>query len=139
MVKTERRRDPYSSFNFILRIGRMSAGFSEVTGILVPGDEEDMGKQVRPKAVRKLVGLRKFTNITMKRGYTTSRGLSKWLHGSANGKRDGRSGRITLFDEKRRPVQTWTFQSAFPSKFSGPVFNAKGNDLVIEELELRVE
>ena len=33
----------------------------------------------------------------------------------------------------------WNFFSAWPSKYDGPDFNAKGNDVAIETLTLAVE
>ena len=66
------RVDPYRAFNFRLEIDGLTAGsFSECSGLTAEGDAVDYreGTDV-PLTVRKLVGLRKFTNIVLKRGYT---------------------------------------------------------------------
>jgi phage tail-like protein len=76
-MATAERRDPYRSFNFQLVIDGVPLGaFSEASGLTADGDAVDYreGTDVQSN-VRKLVGLRKFTNITLKRGYTQDRSL----------------------------------------------------------------
>jgi phage tail-like protein len=55
------------------------------------------------------------------------------------GKTQRLSGTITLLNEARQPTLVWKFYEAWPSKWAGPAFNAKNNDVAIEEMELAVE
>ena len=71
-MATGERRDPFRAFNFQLEIDNIARGaFSECSGLTAEGDAVDYreGTDLQPN-VRKLVGLRKYTNITLKRGYT---------------------------------------------------------------------
>ncbi len=71
-MATADRRDPFRSFNFQLEIDGVPLGaFAEVSGLTAEGDAVDYREGTdRQNNVRKLVGLRKFGNITLKRGYT---------------------------------------------------------------------
>jgi phage tail-like protein len=68
------RNDPYRSFNFRVDIdGLESAAFSEVSGLTAEGDSVDYREGTdATNTVRKLIGLRKFGTLTLKRGYTTN-------------------------------------------------------------------
>ena len=67
-MATGDRNDPYRSFNFQLEIDNIPTGaFSECSGLTAEGDAVDYreGTDLQPN-VRKLVGLRKFSNIVLK-------------------------------------------------------------------------
>src|SRR3954452_1300894 len=103
MAETGKREDPYRSFNFLVEIDNATvAGFSDVSGLSGDGDviEYREGSD-GPLTVRKLTGLRKFSNITLKRGYTTNGDLWKWRRNILDGKTDRRNGSIVLLDELR--------------------------------------
>ena len=89
--------------------------------------------------VRKLPGLKKFGNITFKRGFTTGKELFEWRKKVMDGKTERASGSITLLDEARQTALSWTFNEAWPNKLEGPSFNAKNNEVAIETLEIVVE
>ena len=70
-MATATRVDPYRGFNFRVELDNTSvAAFRECGGLTLTTDAVDYreGTDV-PLSVRKLTGLRKYTNITMKRGY----------------------------------------------------------------------
>src|SRR5512145_643060 len=105
-MATGERRDPFRTFNFQLVIDNIPRGaFSECSGLTAEGDAVDYreGTDVQPN-VRKLVGLRKYTNITLKRGYTKDRTLWNWYKAIHEGKPDRRNVTITLKNEERREV-----------------------------------
>lgn len=132
------RLDPYRAFNFRLEIDGLTAGsFSECSGLTAEGDAVDYreGTDV-PLTVRKLVGLRKFTNIVLKRGYTQNGELWAWYRNLANGVADRRNGTIILMDEERNDVMRWSFENAWINKIEAPTFNATGNEVAMESVEL---
>ena len=86
--------------------------------------------------VRKLVGLRKFTNITLKRGYTKDSSLWDWYKNIAVGEPDRRDVSITLKNEKREAVLRWNIREAWINKIEGPSLKASGNEVAIESMEL---
>ena len=80
------RVDPYRNFNFLVEIdGITQAGFSDVTGfdITVEPIEYREGGQVT--SARKIPGMAKYGNITLKRGITDSAELYEWLRQVATG------------------------------------------------------
>jgi phage tail-like protein len=87
---------------------------------------------------RKLQGLRKFTNITLKRGYTSDGSLFRWHQANSKKKGKGSKASVYLLDDSGERILRWTF-NALPSKFQPPKLNATGNEVEIEELELHGE
>jgi phage tail-like protein len=137
-MATAERRDPYRSFNFQLVIDGVPLGaFSEASGLTADGDAVDYreGTDVQSN-VRKLVGLRKFTNIMLKRGYTQDRSLWVWHQNIVNGQPDRRNVTIVLMNEARQPVLSWHAENAWVNKIEGPSFKASGNEVAMESVEL---
>ncbi len=56
-----------------------------------------------------------------------------------NGKVTRRNGSIILLDTEGNEKIRWNFFNAWPTKWDAPDFSAKGNDVVIETLELANE
>ena len=50
-----------------------------------------------------------------------------------------RNGSIVLLDREGNEKARWNFFNAWPTKYDGPDFNAEGNDVAIETLELAHE
>ena len=141
MAQTGERTDPYRGFNFEIQIGRTAVGgFRECSGLSFTTDpvEYREGTDV-PLHARKLTGLRKFANVTLKRGFTRSKELWTWYKNVLNGKEDRRNGAIILQDEKHNAVMRWNFENAWITKWEGPGLNATSNDVAIESIELAVE
>jgi phage tail-like protein len=91
-----------------------------------------------PQKSRKLQGLRKFTNITLKRGYTSDRSLFRWHQAKSKRKGKGSHANIYLLDPSGERTSYWTM-NAFPSKYEPVPLDAKANQVEIEELELHGE
>jgi phage tail-like protein len=137
-MATGERRDPYRSFNFQLVIDGVPLGaFSECSGLTAEGDAVDYreGTDLIPN-VRKLVGLRKYSNITLKRGYTQDTSLWTWFTNIVNGLPDRRDVTIVLLNEQRQPVLRWHAESAWINKIEAPMFKASGNEVAMESVEL---
>lgn len=140
-MATASRNDPLASFNFIVSIDGVVIGFSEVGGLSTETDIIEYRNGEEDITVRKIPGKRKYANLSFKRGYCpdgakTLYALRKLV---IEGKTKRVSGTITLLDEGRKPALVWRFFEAWPSKWAGPAFNAKNNDIAIEELELAHE
>jgi phage tail-like protein len=139
MAATSSRNDPFTSFNFIIDIQGMKAGFAEVGGLATETDVIEYREGNEDITVRKIPGKRKYTNLTFKRGYTNSKDLWEWRKKVMDGKTQRLPGTITLLDEARKPALVWKFYEGWPSKWAGPAFNAKNNDVAIEELDIAIE
>ena len=104
-----RRDDPYPAYNFQVIVtgvsndGKaVSGSFSEASGlevevppILYRNGSEDITQ-------RKIPGLKKFTDITLKRGITGDVDFWKWIVNALNGQVQRVSGAIVLLDENRQ-------------------------------------
>jgi phage tail-like protein len=137
-MATGERTDPYRSFNFQLEIDGVPLGaFSECSGLTAEGDAVDYreGTDFQPN-VRKLVGLRKYTNITLKRGYTQDKSLWAWHVNIVNGIPDRRNVTIVLMNEQRQPMLRWHAENAWLNKIEAPSLKASGNEVAMESVEL---
>jgi phage tail-like protein len=137
-MPTDQRTDPYRGFNFILEIDNVPKGaFSEVGGLTADGDSVDYreGTDIQPN-VRKLSGLRKFVNITLKRGYSQDKSLWQWYQNVLNGVDDRRNVTVVLLNERREAVLRWHAENAWINKIEGPALKASSNDVAMESLEL---
>lgn len=134
------RDNPYPNYNFAVDIGTGDTiGFSEVD---LPAGEIEMieyreGNEI--SRTRKLPGLVKYPNVTMKRGITGNLELFDWWKAVRDGQLVRRNVTITLLDEQRQAVQTWRLRDAWPAKIEAGPLNAQGNDVAIETLELAHE
>jgi phage tail-like protein len=140
MPATGQRNDPYSSFNFIVEVdGVIVGGFAECAGLTTETDIIEYRNGDEDITVRKLPGKAKYTNITLKRGYTDSHELWEWRRQVIAGRTQRKSGTIQLLNEARQQALKWNFREGWPSKWEGPALNAKNNEVAIESLEIAHE
>lgn len=134
------RNDPYRDFNFRVEIdGSVVAHFSELTveeGATKPGKGEKQRRRVR-----KLPGLTKYGNITLKRGMTENSALGRWHRDIVDGKigEFRKTVVITALDEAGADKARFVVNKAWPTKYDPSDLNAKGNEVAIELLELANE
>jgi phage tail-like protein len=140
MAQTGQRVDPYGNFNFLVEIdGITRAAFHEVSGFDSTIDVIEHREGGDNTTVRKLPGMTKHSNIVLKWGLADDRDLYDWHRDAVNGKVQRRNGSIVLLDRQGQERMRWNFVNAWPSKWDGPDFNAEGNDIAIETLELAHE
>jgi phage tail-like protein len=135
-----RPTDPFASFNFKLEIeGITVAGFSEVTGLNQESNVIDYREGQEPITPRKLPGLNKFGNITLKRGISPDLSVYNWRKTVTDGDIERRNASIVLHNEKHEEVVRWNLVNAWPSKYVGPDLKANANEVAIESVELTHE
>jgi len=140
MAQTGSRNDPYAAFNFIVEIDNTPvAGFSECSGLNTETDAIEYRTGNTDITVTKLPGLKKFGNITLKRGFTADASLWELRKTVLDGQTSRRSGSIVLLNEARETAIRWNFFEAWIRKWEGPAFNAKTNEVAIETIELVCE
>ena len=95
----------------------------------------------KENSVRKITGLNKSTDVTLKRGVVGSDNLYAWLNDIRNGDANAlRTVTIQLISEDHtQTVQTWKLLRARIIKYVAGPFNAKGTDVAMEELTLAYE
>lgn len=134
------RRDPYLSYNFRVEIdGVTRAGFREASGLDSTQDPVEYREGVDAFTSRKLPGLVKYSNVTLKWGITDDQELLEWRQRAAEGKVERRNGSIVLLDGAGQEKVRWNFVEGWPTKWTGPSLNATGNEVAIETLEIAHE
>jgi phage tail-like protein len=138
---------PYAQFNFLVDLGTgvsegPRTGFQECSeiGTTVDVIEYRNGNE-KANNVRKLSGLERPCDVTLRRGIIGSLDLYNWLNQIRNGDQAAvRTVLIHLQNEDHTAiVQTWKlFRARIVRYVSGP-FNAQCSDVAIEELTLAYE
>jgi len=118
----------------------VKGAFRECTGL---GSESQVveyratDERGRPVLIRE-PGTMKYNDIVLKRGITSDMDMWTWRQQVEKGDISGarRSGTITLYNQKGEPVAEWTIDAAWPSKLNGPTYDAKTNEVAVEELTI---
>jgi phage tail-like protein len=141
------RDRPYVQFNFLVDLGTgetegPEAGFQECSniGMEVTVAEYRNGNE-KGNEVRKITGLAKVSDVTLKRGLMGSLALYQWLNDIRNGNQNAlRTVTIQLMSEDHTSVvMTWKLLRARIIKHVSGPFNAKGSDVAMEEITLAYE
>jgi phage tail-like protein len=135
------RQDPFGGYNFAVEIdGITSMGFktcsgldsSTTAGTYREGTDPTLGQ-------RKLPGLLSFSNITLSRGIISDHSLWDWRSAVAGGDLQRRDLSIILRNDKGEEQIRWNVSNAWPTKWTGPSFDATSDAVAIETLELAHE
>lgn len=135
------RTDPYHGYNFLVEIdGITRAGFREAAGLDSSQDPVEY-REGNEKALtaRKLAGLNKYANISLKWGMSDDRELWNWRERAVAGKIERKNFSIVLLNENGTEKARWNFREAWPVKWTGPSFNATSNDVAVDTLEIAHE
>lgn len=136
------RNDPYRNFRFRVEIDNVAAAaFSEVqigattTGVVEYREGTD------PPHARKLSGLTRYGNITLKRGVTGSLELYEWHRQIVTGQLVNNRRRVVIVvqDESGADQARFVVVDAWPVRYEVGALDAKGNEVLIELLELANE
>jgi hypothetical protein len=113
-MPTAAKQYPLPTFHFTVEWGGTRLGFTEVTGLTQENQAIEYRDGSFPEySSIKMPGLRKFSNITLKRGVVKGdNDFFKWL---------------------------WNVSNAFPVKVEGPQLKASANEVAIESIELAHE
>lgn len=139
-MPTGDRNDPYHAYNFLVEIdGITRAGFRECSGLDSAQDPIEYREGNEPLTARKLPGLNKYSNISLKWGITDDAELWDWRQKAMDGTVERKNGSIVLLDDTGEEKVRWNFVNGWPTKWTGPSFNATGNEMAIETLEIANE
>lgn len=133
------RNDPLRNFRFRLEIDQITQGyFSEVNIGDTTTGAIDYRKGTEPTHVRKLPGLTKYGNITLKWGVTDSMELYEWHKKIVSGgiEDQRKTVKIVVIDEAGADKASFLVSEAWPTKYDPSDLNGKANEIFIELLEL---
>jgi len=138
------RITPYGAFNFVVNFdgGEEFGGFSDVSGI---GTEVTVAEyrsgNDKENHVRKVAGVHKVSDVTLKRGIVNFDSLWSWIDETRSaGPAAQKTVAVTLLDEAPNPVRTWLLRGCIPMKYTGATLAGKGGgDVAMEEIVLSAE
>ena len=132
--------DPYKGFRFRVEIdGVQQAGFSECSAISSHLEVIEYREGGDLPHVHKFIGKQSVPDFTLKWGITDNLDLINWHLDTVKGKIRRESGSVVQLDDTGQEKIRVNFFNAWPSKWDGPTFNAKGNELSIHSLTLTCE
>ena len=136
-MATAERRDPYGAFRFRLEIDALIvAGFSDISGLAVETEVEERAEGGVNDQVHSFAKGTKSPRLVLKRGITDSTDLWSWHQDVVGGRIKRRDGRIFLFDLAGAEKWRWTFEGAYPVKWTGPDLKGDGSAVAFETVEL---
>lgn len=129
---------PVSKFRFKVECDGLTEYFSEVSGFDASIDSYEYREGNQKTTPIKVMGLRKYSNITLKRAVSPANATQLWdwwtiVDGKEAERRDIT---VTLLDNDNKEAAQWTIESAFPIKYTAPDFNATSSEAAIESIEL---
>jgi len=132
--------NPITNFKFIVSFGGEPTTFQEV---ILPESEIEVieyreGSDVL-SSVRKIPGRSKYSNLVLKRGMIKSSELYDWFKQTKQGIIERKDITVSVLNEEREPWAIWKLTNCWPTKYSGSTLNAKGNEIVIETIEITAE
>jgi phage tail-like protein len=138
-----RESDFLLGFGFTLETqGTVTGVFQEISGL---GSENEVVEQKiiqgGKEVIQKVPGRLKFTDVTMKQGITKNKEIWNWrkLVEEGNITSARKNATITALDRAGKPAAQWSFVNMWPTKVSGPQFQADSNSFVMEEVSLTFE
>lgn len=138
----EDKNYPLPVFHFQVDWSGNTQHFSEVTGLHYEAQVIEYRHGFDPTfTARKMPGLRKFGNITMKRGvFENNIEFYTLIMETMSLRKIARHDiTIKLLDENHNPVLVWQVLQAWPTKLTSPDFKATGNEAAIESIEIAHE
>ncbi len=110
--------------------------WTECSGLTAEYDVKTYHEGGQNSFEHKVPGHLKYTNVTLKRPVDDdSKKVAAWFS-SLQGTVQRQTASIAVFDGDRNKVADWTLTGVVPVKWTGPSFNASGNETAKETLEL---
>ena len=134
--------NPLVAFKFGLEIeGKLAGYFQTVSGI---GSESEVIEHkvvddgTGETIIQKIPGRLTWSDITLKRGVTSSVDVWEWRQEVVDGKVDDARTNCSIiaYNQTNDEVARWNLESAWPSKIAGPEMDSGGTDLMVEEMTI---
>jgi phage tail-like protein len=144
MVSGRGTTDPPFVGLFTLEVGGTDIGrFTEVAGLSVQLDVEEVAEGGQNAYTHRLLGRMKWPNLVFKRGLTDTDALFEWLMSCSGegltkekNRITPRDAKVSVLTAKGRETRVWTISGARPVKWTGPKLAASSRELAVEELEV---
>ena len=125
-----------TKFRFVVSKDGQNLSFSEVSGLNMETEVIEYRSGNSPDDTKvKLPGLKKYSNVTMKRGMTKGDNSFYAWWGATAGKDYKKDITISMLNEENAAVVTWTLSNAWPIKVDATDLKADGSEVAIETIE----
>jgi phage tail-like protein len=129
---------PMPKFYFRVKWDSNEMSFQEVSGLDIQSEEIKYRHGNSPVfSVIKMPGMKKFGNITMKKGvFKGDNKFWDWLNAIKMNTIKRVPVTISLLDEAGNDTMVWTLTNAWPTKISSTDLKSEGNEVAIESIEI---
>ncbi len=136
--------DPYLGYRFRVEIDNIViAAFLEAVTPDSSSDVVEYREGTDLPHMKKMAGLTKYGNITLKRGVTDNMELYNWRklieEKGTNNENSRRSISLLVVDPEGNSKARWNIFEAWPMKYDATDFNAKNSEVLVESIELAHE
>jgi phage tail-like protein len=132
---------PIPKFHFAVKWDSAEMHFQEVSGLdMEAAPIEYRAGDSKTFAPMKMPGLKKFGDVTMKKGiFKSDNKFWDWFNEIKMNTIKRKPVTISLLDEAGSPTMVWTLANAWPTKVSGTDLKASGNEVAIESIVIAHE
>lgn len=132
---------PIPKFHFQVKWDSAVMSFEEISGLDVEAQPIEYRHGDSPVfSAIKMPGLKKYGNITMKKGvFKSDNKFWDWFNQIKMNTIKRIPVTISLLDESGSPTMVWTLTNAWPTKITGTDLKAQGNEVAIETIEIAHE
>lgn len=132
---------PIPKFRFEVQWDGAVMHFQEVSGLDVEAQAIEYRHGESPQfSTTKMPGLKKFSDITLKKGiFKSDNKFWDWFNEIKMNTIQRKPVTISLLDEAGAPTMVWTLANAFPNKISGTDLKAQGNEVAVETIVISHE
>ena len=132
---------PLPKFYFQVKWDAEVMSFQEVSGLDIEAQPIEYRHGDSPEfSTINMPGLKKFGNITMKKGiFKSDNKFWDWFKKIKMNTIARIPVTITLLDEVGAPTMVWTLANAWPTKITSTDLKAEGNEVSIESIEIAHE
>ncbi len=132
---------PIPKFHFEVKWDSNVMSFQEVSGLDVEAQPIEYRAGDSPVfSTVKMPGIKKYSNITMKKGvFKSDNKFWDWFNQVKMNTIKRIPVTISLLDESGSPTMVWTLTNAFPTKITGTDMKSDGNEVAVETIEIAHE
>jgi len=132
---------PIPKFRFEVKWDSEVMAFQEVSGLDVESQPIEYRSGNSPNfSVQKMPGIKKFSDITMKKGvFKSDNKFWDWFNEIKMNTVKRIPVTISLLDEEGSPTMVWTLTNAWPTKIQGTDLKSTGNEVAVETIVIAHE
>ncbi|MGC1302617.1 MAG: phage tail protein [Caulobacteraceae bacterium] len=132
---------PLPKFSFQVKWDSNVMSFQEVSGLDIESQPiEYRAGDSKTYSVVKMPGLKKYSDITMKKGvFKSDNKFWDWFNQIKMNTIKRVPVTISLLDEGGNPTMVWTLANAWPTKINGTDLKANGNEVAVETIVIAHE